>query len=86
MPLKRALARTMASAFDDEYLRVRRKKKYLWFRFHIVRKLGSEINFFLNIFFMALVVFCWVICSRVPTSILTRDVYFLWMNLGNLFQ
>ena len=33
---------------------VRRKKKYLWFRFHIVKKLGSvgrKYNFFLNIFF-----------------------------------
>ena len=24
---------------------------------------------------MVLAVFCWVICSRVPTSILTRDAY-----------
>ena len=46
----------------------------------------SEINFFLNIFFMVLAVFCWAICSRVPTSILTRDAYFLWTNLGNLVQ
>ena len=30
---------------------VRRKKKYLWFRFHIVKKLGSEINYFFKIFF-----------------------------------
>jgi hypothetical protein len=37
----------------------------------------SEINFFLNIFFMVLAFFCWAICSRVPTSILTRDAYFL---------
>jgi hypothetical protein len=37
----------------------------------------SEINFFLNIFFIVLAVFCWAICSRVPTSILTRDAYFL---------
>jgi hypothetical protein len=29
----------------------------------------SEINFFLNIFFMVLAFFCWAICSRVPTSI-----------------
>ena len=28
----------------------------------------SDINFFLNIFFMVLAVFCWAICSRVPTS------------------
>ena len=41
----------------------------------------SEINFFLNIFFMVLAVFCWAICSRVPISILTRDAY-----LGNLVQ
>jgi hypothetical protein len=33
-----------------------------------------------------LVVFCWAICSRVLTSILTRDAYFLWTNLGNLVQ
>jgi hypothetical protein len=33
-----------------------------------------------------LAVFCWAICSRVPTSILTRDAYFLWTNLGNLVQ
>jgi hypothetical protein len=33
-----------------------------------------------------LAVFCWAICSRVPTSILTRDVYFLWKNLSNLVQ
>ena len=46
----------------------------------------SEINFFLNIFFIVLAVFCWAICSRVPTSILTRDAYFLWTNLGNLVQ
>jgi hypothetical protein len=39
-------------------------------------------NFFLNIFFMVLAVFCWAICSRVPTSILTRDAYFLWTNVG----
>jgi hypothetical protein len=46
----------------------------------------SEINFFLNIFFMVLAVFCWAIFSRVPTSILTRDAYFPWTNLGNLVQ
>ena len=36
----------------------------------------SEIHF-LNIFFMVLAVFCWAICSIVPTSMLTRDAYFL---------
>ena len=46
----------------------------------------SEIIFFLNIFFMVLPVFCWAICSRVPTSILTRDAHFPWTNLGNLVQ
>ena len=52
-----------------------------------IRVGGSEINFFLNFFFMVLAVFfCLAICSRVPTSILTRDAYFLWTNLGNLFQ
>jgi hypothetical protein len=51
-----------------------------------IRISRSEINFFLNIFFMVLVVFCWTICSRVMTSILTRDAYFLWTNLGNLVQ
>ena len=66
-----------------------RKKKYLWFPVSYREKIRvgrSEINFFLNIFFMVLAVFCWVICSRVPTSILTRDAYFLWTNLGNLVQ
>jgi hypothetical protein len=33
-----------------------------------------------------LAIFCWAICSGVPTSILTRDAYFLWTNLGNLVQ
>ena len=32
----------------------------------------SEIIFF-EYFFHGLAVFCWAICSRVPTSILTRD-------------
>jgi hypothetical protein len=41
--------------------------------FHIVKKLGSEINLFLNIFFMVLAVLGWAICSRFPTSILIRD-------------
>ena len=45
----------------------------------------SEIIFFLNIFYMVLVVFCWAIFSRVPTSILTRDADFLWTNLGQIF-
>jgi hypothetical protein len=61
-----------------------RPKKYLWFRFHIVKKLRVGNKFFLNIVFMVLAFFCWAICSRVPTSILTRDAYFLWTNLGNL--
>ena len=43
-----------------------------------------KVNF--EYFFMVLAVFCWAICSRVPTSILTRDAYFLWTNLGNLVQ
>jgi hypothetical protein len=34
---------------------------------------------------MVLVVFCWAIFSRVPTSILTRDADFLWTNLGQIF-
>jgi hypothetical protein len=46
----------------------------------------SEIKNFLNIFSWFWRFFCWAICSRVPASILTRDVYFLWMNLGNLVQ
>ena len=47
----------------------------------------SEIHFFLEyFFFMVLAIFCWAICSGVPTSILTRDAYFLWTNLGNLVQ
>jgi hypothetical protein len=46
----------------------------------------SEINFFFEYFYMVLVVFCLAICSRVPTSLLTRDAYFLWTNLGNLVQ
>jgi hypothetical protein len=47
----------------------------------------SETKLFLKkIFFMVLAVFCWAICSRVPTSILTRVAYFLWTNLGNLVQ
>ena len=45
-----------------------------------------EINSFLNIFFKVLAFFCWAIFSRVPTSILTRDAYFLWTNLGNWVQ
>ena len=46
----------------------------------------SEINFFFEYFYMVLVFFCLAICSRVPTSLLTRDAYFLWTNLGNLVQ
>jgi hypothetical protein len=46
----------------------------------------SEINFFFKYSFHGFGGFCWAICSRVPTSILTRDAYFLWMNLGNLVQ
>ena len=45
----------------------------------------SEIICF-EYFFMVLAVFCWAICSRVLTSILTRDAYFLWKNLSNLVQ
>jgi hypothetical protein len=46
----------------------------------------SKINLFLKYFFMVLAFFCWAFFSRVPTSILTRDAYFLWTNLGNLVQ
>ena len=49
-------------------------------------RVGRLEIIFLNIFFMVLAVFCWAICSRVPTSILTRDAYFPWTNLGNLVQ
>jgi hypothetical protein len=68
---------------------VRRKKKIpvvpVSYR-EKIRVGRSEINFFLNIFFMVLAFFCWAICNRVPTSIFTRDAYFLWTNLGNLVQ
>ena len=49
-----------------------------------LESVGRNKIFFLNIFFMVLAVFCLAICSRVPTSILTRDAYYLWTNLGNL--
>ena len=72
----------------DRLFNTRPKKKYLWFWFHIVKKLGSvgRKQIFFEYFFMGLVVFCWGIFSRVPTSILTRDTYFIWTNLGNLVQ
>ena len=69
------------------YLGVKKNKPVVPVSYREKIRVGrSEINFFLNIFFMVLAVFCWAICSRVPTSILTRDVYFLWTNLGNLVQ
>jgi hypothetical protein len=47
----------------------------------------SEINFFFEYFFSWFWrVFAGRFASRVPTSILTRDAYFLWTNLGNLVQ
>jgi hypothetical protein len=68
---------------------IRRKKKIPVVPVSYCEKISvgrSEIYIFLNIFFMVLAVFFLSFCSRVPTSILTRDAYFLWMNLGNLVQ
>jgi hypothetical protein len=61
-------------------------KCYYYYYREKIRVGRSEIDFFLNIFFMVLAFFCGAICSRVPTSILTRVAYFLLTNLGNLVQ
>ena len=51
-------------------------------------RVGRSERIFFKYFFSWFwwVFVCWVIFSTVPTSILTRDVYFLWTNLGNLVQ
>jgi hypothetical protein len=57
MPLKRALARTMASAFDDEYLRVRRKKKIPVVPVSYREKIRVGNKFFFEYFFHGFGVF-----------------------------
>jgi hypothetical protein len=80
--IKKVIKSFIQPAPDQHMVKVGRKKiPVVPVSYREKIRLGrSEINFFLNIFFMVLAVFCWT------TSILTRDAYFLWTNLGNLVQ